>query len=79
MEEFCMSVFCDKVGDTKDSTCKKSPGNPSTIELNLLNDHVVFKILVWSRTDLLDFHRMVVAEIKIYFKRLKTSVMNYRD
>ena len=74
-----MLVFCDKVGDIKDSTCIKSPGCPSTIELILLNNHVVFKILVWSRTDLLDFHRMVVTEIKIYFKRLKTSVMDYRD
>ena len=51
-EEICMSGFCDTFGlksFKKYATCYKNPENPSSIDLILTNNHVVFKTLVLSR------------------------------
>ena len=51
--------------------CFKNPENPSCIDLLLTNKPLSFSTTTAMGTGLSDFHKMIVAVIKIIFHKMK--------
>ena len=62
----------------KEPTCFKNPENPTCIELILINKPLSFKNTYAKETGLSDFHKMVVAVMKMHFPKMKPQVISYR-
>ena len=82
VEEISMSgiydTFCLK-SLIKVAICYKNPENPSIIGLTLINNPRSFLNSCVIKTNLSDFHRIVVTAMKTSFERLEPRVINYRD
>ena len=62
----------------KGPTHFKNPENPTCIDLILTNKPLSFKNKHVIETGLSDFHKMVVAVMKMHFPKLKPQVISYR-
>ena len=62
----------------KDATCYKNPENLNSIDFTIRNNSRSFRNFCVIKTDLLDFHRMVVTVTKTLFERSKPTVTEYR-
>ena len=62
----------------KHPTCFKNPENPSCIDLLLTNKPLSFQTTTVMETGLSDFHKMVVAVMKMHFPKMKHRVIRYR-
>ena len=63
----------------KHSTCYKNPQNPLCIDLFLTKKLLTFQTTTVIETELSDFHKMVVAIVKMSFPKMKLKVMRYRN
>ena len=62
----------------KEPTCLKNPENPTCIDLILTNKPLSFKNTCVIETGLSDFHKMIVAVMKMHFSKMKPQVVSYR-
>ena len=62
----------------KEPTCFNNPENPKYIDLILANMPLSFKNTHVIETRLSDFHKMIVAVMKMHFPKMKSQVINYR-
>ena len=62
----------------KEPTCFKNPENPTCIDLILTNKPLSFKNTYVIETGLSDFHKMIVAVMKMHFHKMKPQVVSYR-
>ena len=62
----------------KESTCFKNPENTTCIDLILTNKPLSFKNKYLIEAGLSDFHKIVVAVMKMYFPKMKPQVITYR-
>ena len=63
----------------KEPTCFKNPENPACIDSILTNKSLSFKNTYVIETGLSDFHKMVVAVMKMHFPKMKPQVITYRQ
>ena len=62
----------------KEPTYFKNPENPTSIDLTLTNKPLSFKNTYVIETELSDFHKMVVAVMKMHFPKMKQQVITHR-
>ena len=62
----------------KEPTCFKNPENPTSTDLILTNNPPSLKNTYVIETGLSDFHKMIVAVMKIHFPKMKRQVVCYR-
>ena len=62
----------------KEPTCFKNPENPACIDLTLTNKPLSFKNTYVIEIGLSDFHKMIVAVMKMHFPKIKPQVVSYR-
>ena len=62
----------------KHPTCFKNPENPSYIDFSLTNKPLSFQTTTVINTGLSDFHKMIVAVMKMRFPKMKHRVIRYR-
>ena len=81
MEDSLVKTFCEiyKIRNLiKEGTCFKNPENPSCIDLILRNKPVSLKNTYVIGAGLSDFHKTIVAEMKMHFPKMKSQVISYR-
>ena len=81
MNDSPMIGFCETyklLNLVKHPTCFKNPENPSCIDLLLTNKPLSFQTTTMIETGLSDFHKMVVAVMKIHFPKMKPRVIRYQ-
>ena len=82
IEETTMKSFCESYNLTdliKQPTCFKNPEKPSCIDLILPNRPKSFQSTCVIETGLSDFHRVIVAVLKMHFRKLPPRIISYRD
>ena len=62
----------------KEPICFKNPENPSCIDLFLTNRPRCFQNTVAVETGISDFHKMVVTVLKVFYKKQKPKIIQYR-
>ena len=62
----------------KEPTYFKNPENLTSIDLILTNKPLSFKNTYVIETELSDFHKMVLAVMKMHFPKMKPQVITYR-
>ena len=81
MEDSPMKTFAEiyKLPNLiKEPVCFKNPDNLTCIDLILTNKPLSFKNTNVIETRLSDFHKMMVAVMKIHFPKMKPQVVSYR-
>ena len=81
MDDSPVIVFCEtnKLRNlVKHPTCFKNPQNPLCIDLLLTNKPLSSQTTTMIETGLSDFHKMVVAVMKMHFPKMKPKVIRYR-
>ena len=58
--------------------CFKNPENPLCIDLLLTNKPLNFQTTTLMETRLSDFHKMIVAVMKMGFSKMKPRVIRYQ-
>ena len=80
MDDSSMIGFCEtyKLRNlVKHPTCFKNPENHSCIDLLLTNKPLNFQTTTLIETRLSDFHKMIVAVMKMDFSKMKPRVIRY--
>ena len=62
---------------TCEPTCFKNPENPACIDSILTNKPLSFKNTYVIETGLPDFHKVIVAVMKMHFPKMKPQVVSY--
>ena len=62
----------------REPTCFQNPDNPTFTDLILTNKPLSFKSTYVIETELSDFHKMIVAVMKMHFPKMKPQVVSYR-
>ena len=62
----------------KEPTCFKNPENPTSTDLILTNNPPSLKNTYVIETGLSDFHKMIVAVMKMHFPKMKLEVVSYQ-
>ena len=62
----------------KEPTCFKNPENPSCIDLFLTNRPRCFQNTVAVETGISDFHKTLVTVLKVFYKKQKPNIIQYR-
>ena len=82
LEEACLNDFCN-VNNLKSlnkkPTCFKNPENPSCIDLFLTNRQKSFQNTSTIETGISDVHKLVVTVLKMYYKKQKPKIFQYRN
>ena len=82
LEETCLNDFFN-VNNLKSlnkkPTCFKNPENPSCIDLFLTNRQKSFQNTSTIETGISDFHKLVVTVLKMYYKKQKPKIFQYRN
>ena len=73
LNDFCNVYNLRKM--VKEETCFKNPENPSCIDLFLINRPRCFQNTVAVETGISDFHKMVVAVLKVFYKKQKLKII----
>ena len=63
----------------KEPTCFKNPNNPSCIDLFLTNRSRYFQNTSTIETGISDFHKLVVTVLKMFYKKQKPKIIQYRN
>ena len=63
----------------KEPTCFKNPDNPSCIDLFLTNRPRSFQNTLTIETGISDFHKMVITVMKVFYKKQKPKIIQYRS
>ena len=77
MTSFCTIFKLKSI--VKESTCYKSPENPSCIDLFLTNCPRSFNNTCLYETGLSDFHKLVVTVLRTSFEPLPPKIFKYRN
>ena len=78
MEDFPMKIFaqdCKLQNLIEEGICFKNPEYPTCIGLILTNKPLSFKNTCVIETGLFDFHKMIVAVMKMYFPKIKPQLV----
>ena len=81
MDDSPIIGFCEKYklpNLVKHPTCFKNPENLSSMDLLLTNKPLSFQTITVIETGLCDFHKMIVAVMKMHFPKIKPRVIKYR-
>ena len=81
MEDSLVKTFCEiyKIRNLiKERTYFKNPENPSCIDLILRNKPLSLKNKYVIETGLSDFHKTIVAEMKMHLPKMKSQIISYR-
>ena len=81
MDDSSMIGFCEtyKLRNlVKHLICFKNPENPLCIDLLLTNKQLNFQTTTLMETRLSDFHKMIVAVMKMGFSKMKPRVIRYQ-
>ena len=81
MDDSPMIGFCEtyKLHNlVKHPTCFKNPENPSCIDLLLTNKPLSLQTITVIEKGLSDFHKMIVAVMKMHFSKMKHKVIRSR-
>ena len=62
----------------KHPTYLRNPENPSCIDLLLTTKPLIFQTTIVTETGLSDFHKMIVAVMKMHFPKIKPRVIRYQ-
>ena len=62
----------------KEPTCFQNPDNPTCTDLILTDKPLSFRSTYVIETELSDFHKMIVAVMKMHFPKMKPQVVSYR-
>ena len=76
MNDFCNVYNLSNL--VKEPTRFRNPDNPSRIDLFLTNHLKCFQSTVTIKTGISDFHKMVIAVLKIFYKKQKPNIIHYR-
>ena len=76
LNDFCNAYNWRKM--VKEEICFKNPENPSCIDLFLINRPRCFQNTVAVETGISDFHKMVVTVLKVFYKKQKPKISQYR-
>ena len=63
----------------KEQTCFKNPYNPSGIDLFLANRPRCSQNTVTLERGISDFHKMVITVLKVFYKKQKPKIIQYRS
>ena len=63
----------------KEPTCFKNPNNPSCIDLFLTNRSRYFQNTSTIETGISGFHKLVVTVLKVFYKKQKPKIIQYRN
>ena len=63
----------------KEPTCFKNPYNPSCIDLFLTNRPRSFQNILTIETSISDSHKMVITVMKVFYKKQKPNIIQYRS
>ena len=77
IKDFCQLYSCKNI--IKDNTCFKNVQNPSCIDLIITNRPKSFQNSVVIETGLSDFHKMSLTVMKVFYKKQKPNIIEYRD
>ena len=75
--EFCENYSLKNI--VKEATCFKNPNNPTCLDLILTNRKESFRKTEVIETGLSDFHKMTVACLNVYIKKLPPKIIYYRN
>ena len=81
MEDSSLKTFAEIYNlrnHIKEPTCFKNPENPACINLILTNKLLSLKNTHVTETSLSDFHKMIVAVMKMHFPKIKPQVVSCR-
>ena len=81
MEVSVMKILCEfyKLRKLiKAPTCFKNSENPTCIDLILTKKPFSFKSVYLIETALSDFHKIIVAPMKMHFPKMKPQIVDYR-
>ena len=81
MDDSPMIDFCETyklLNLVKHRTCFKNAENPSCIDFLLKNKALHFQNTTVIETRLSDFHKMIIAVMKMHFPKIKLRVIKYR-
>ena len=82
LKDSCLNAFSD-VNNLKilseEPTCFKNPTNPSCINLFVTNRSRYFQNTSRIEAGSLIFHKLVVTELKMLYKKQKPKVLQYRN
>ena len=73
------SNFDNAKGLSKKTTCFKNENSPSCIDLFLTNRPRYFQNTSTIQTEISDFHKLLVTVLKIFCKRWKRKIIQYRN
>ena len=77
LNDFC-SVY-NLFSLAKEPTCFKNPNNPSCIDLFLTNCPRSFQNTLTIETGISDFHKMVITVMKVFYKKQRPKIIQYRS
>ena len=77
LNDFCN--VCNLFSLVKEPTCFKNPYNPSCIDLFLTNRPRSFQNTLTIETGISDFHKMVITVMKVFYKKQKPKIIQYRS
>ena len=82
LEDGCLNAFSN-VNNlkslNKETTCFKNPNNPSCIDLFLTNRSRYFQNTSTIETGISDFHKLVVTVSKMFYKKQKPKIIQYKN
>ena len=82
LKDSCLNAFAN-VNNlkslSKKPTCFKNPNNPSWIDLFLTNRSRHFQNTSKIETGISDFHKLVVKMLKMFYKKQKPKIIQYRN
>ena len=76
MKNFCQIYGCTNI--VKDKTYFKNPINPTCIDLIITNRPKSFQKSEVIETGLSDFHKMSLTVMKVFYKKQKPKIIQYR-
>ena len=81
-KDSCLNAFSNVNNLTslnKEPTCLKNPNNPSCINLLLTNRSRYFQNTSTTETGISDFYKLVVTVLKMFYKKQKLKIIQYRN
>ena len=77
IKDFCQVYCCRNILHEK--TCFKNPQRPTCIDLIITNKPKSFQDSIAIETGLSDFHKMTLTVMKVFYKKRKSNLINYRS
>ena len=81
LKDGCLNTFSNVnlKSLNKEPTCFKTQNNPPCIDLFLTNRKSYFQNTSTIETGISDFHKFVVTVLKVFYKKQKPKIIQYRN